>query len=114
VPTVSRLKILAKMDIAEKRIPQDGAIALKTGERRVDLRVAENNMVGNLDAFTMTDLSTGFRRDNWSLDFFLKNAFDEHAEQTRFAQCATDTCGGQSYTVHGIPRSIGFRFSQEF
>jgi type IV pilus assembly protein PilB len=40
VPTVSRLKILAKMDIAEKRIPQDGAIALKSGDRRVDLRVS--------------------------------------------------------------------------
>ena len=36
---ISRLKILAKMDIAEKRIPQDGAIALKTGEKRIDLRV---------------------------------------------------------------------------
>ena len=36
---VSRLKILAKMDIAEKRIPQDGAIALRTGDKRVDLRV---------------------------------------------------------------------------
>ena len=40
VPTVSRLKILAKMDIAEKRIPQDGAIALKSGDKRVDLRVS--------------------------------------------------------------------------
>jgi len=40
IPTVSRLKILAKMDIAEKRIPQDGAIALKSGEKRVDLRVS--------------------------------------------------------------------------
>jgi type IV pilus assembly protein PilB len=37
---VSRFKILAKMDIAEKRIPQDGAIALKTGSRRIDLRVS--------------------------------------------------------------------------
>ena len=37
---VSRLKILAKMDIAEKRIPQDGAIALKTKDKRVDLRVS--------------------------------------------------------------------------
>ena len=37
---VSRLKILAKMDIAEKRIPQDGAIALRTGEKRIDLRVS--------------------------------------------------------------------------
>ena len=36
---ISRLKILAKMDIAEKRIPQDGAIALQTGDKRVDLRV---------------------------------------------------------------------------
>ncbi len=36
---ISRLKVLAKMDIAERRIPQDGAIALRTGERRVDMRV---------------------------------------------------------------------------
>jgi type IV pilus assembly protein PilB len=40
VPIVSRFKILAKMDIAEKRVPQDGAIALKSGEKRVDLRVS--------------------------------------------------------------------------
>ncbi len=36
---VSRFKILAKMDIAEKRIPQDGAIALRTKDKRIDLRV---------------------------------------------------------------------------
>ncbi len=39
VSLVSRYKILAKMDIAEKRIPQDGAIALRSGEKRIDLRV---------------------------------------------------------------------------
>ncbi|HVC98511.1 MAG TPA: ATPase, T2SS/T4P/T4SS family [Pirellulales bacterium] len=39
IPIVSRFKILAKMDIAEKRVPQDGAIALKSGEKRIDLRV---------------------------------------------------------------------------
>jgi len=39
IPMVSRFKILAKMDIAEKRVPQDGAIALKSGDKRVDLRV---------------------------------------------------------------------------
>ncbi len=37
---ISRMKILAKMDIAERRVPQDGAIAIKDGERRVDLRVS--------------------------------------------------------------------------
>jgi type IV pilus assembly protein PilB len=40
VPIISRFKILAKMDIAEKRVPQDGAIALKSGVKRVDLRVS--------------------------------------------------------------------------
>ena len=37
---VSRIKILAKMDIAEKRKPQDGAISVSDGDRRVDLRVS--------------------------------------------------------------------------
>ncbi len=40
VPIVSRIKVLAKLDIAEKRLPQDGAIALKSGEKRVDVRVS--------------------------------------------------------------------------
>mgnify|MGYP000633195715 CR=1 FL=1 len=37
---VSRLKVMAKLDIAEKRIPQDGRIALKIGGRPVDVRVS--------------------------------------------------------------------------
>lgn len=38
--TVSRVKILAKMDIAERRVPQDGRITVKSGTRMVDLRVS--------------------------------------------------------------------------
>ncbi len=37
---VSRIKILAKLDIAEKRLPQDGAIILKLQNRNIDLRVS--------------------------------------------------------------------------
>ena len=37
---VSRLKIMASLDIAEKRLPQDGRIALKLGGRSVDVRVS--------------------------------------------------------------------------
>lgn len=37
---ISRLKILAKMDIAEKRVPQDGGITMKAGKSRVDLRAS--------------------------------------------------------------------------
>lgn len=36
----SRLKIMAKLNIAEKRKPQDGRIKLKVDEREVDLRVS--------------------------------------------------------------------------
>jgi general secretion pathway protein E len=37
---VSRLKIMARLDIAEKRLPQDGRIALKLGDKQVDVRVS--------------------------------------------------------------------------
>ncbi|MEN6557443.1 MAG: GspE/PulE family protein [Thermoguttaceae bacterium] len=40
IPIISRFKILAKMDIAEKRVPQDGAIAVKAADKRIDLRVS--------------------------------------------------------------------------
>ncbi|UCB57501.1 MAG: Flp pilus assembly complex ATPase component TadA [Candidatus Omnitrophota bacterium] len=37
---VSRIKILAKMDIAEKRLPQDGAFIVKAENRIIDFRVS--------------------------------------------------------------------------
>lgn len=37
---VSRIKIMAKLDIAEKRIPQDGRIALSLAGRSLDVRVS--------------------------------------------------------------------------
>jgi type IV pilus assembly protein PilB len=37
---VSRLKIMARLDISERRIPQDGKIAVMMGGRKVDLRVS--------------------------------------------------------------------------
>ncbi len=37
---VSRIKILSKLDIAEKRLPQDGAISAKLEDRDVDIRVS--------------------------------------------------------------------------
>ncbi len=37
---VSRIKIMAQLDIAEKRMPQDGRIALRVGGRPIDVRVS--------------------------------------------------------------------------
>jgi len=37
---ISRIKIMAQLDIAEKRLPQDGRIALRVGGKSVDVRVS--------------------------------------------------------------------------
>lgn len=40
LPVTSRLKILANLDISERRLPQDGRISMNIGGRQVDLRVS--------------------------------------------------------------------------
>lgn len=37
---VSRIKVMARLDIAEKRVPQDGRISLRVAGREVDIRVS--------------------------------------------------------------------------
>ncbi len=37
---VSRIKVMARLNIAEKRLPQDGRMDVKIGERQVDVRVS--------------------------------------------------------------------------
>ena len=37
---ISRLKVMADLNIAEKRVPQDGRISMKVGGKQLDLRVA--------------------------------------------------------------------------
>ncbi len=39
-PLISRVKIMAKLNIAEKRLPQDGRIEVKIADRSVDIRVS--------------------------------------------------------------------------
>ena len=48
---ISRLKIMARLDIAEKRMPQDGKIKMKYGRKEIEFRVATCPTVGgNEDA----------------------------------------------------------------
>ena len=73
---VSRLKIMAKLDITEKRVPQDGRIHIKLMERDIDLRVStiptshgESIVMRILDkSNVMIDISTlGFFADDIEL-----------------------------------------------
>ncbi|WP_292997773.1 type II secretion system ATPase GspE [Nevskia sp.] len=50
---VSRVKIMAKLDIAEKRLPQDGRISRAFGGRKVDVRVSTIPTGGNAERVVM-------------------------------------------------------------
>ncbi len=84
------------------------------GKRRADLRTEENALLGDLDAYTLFDLSAGFARGQWKFDAFVHNLFDRKTELTKFAECATLTCGYQPYIVSTPPRTIGLRVSKDF
>jgi general secretion pathway protein E len=73
---VSRIKVMAKLDIAEKRVPQDGRITLRIAGRAVDVRVStmpsshgervvlrlldKNNVRLNLQDLGMTKKNRGY------------------------------------------------------
>ncbi len=72
MPLVSRIKILAEMDISEQRRPQDGQFSIKIGDNEVDIRVATMEtpygervtlriLDKSLSLFTLTEL--GFYPD---------------------------------------------------
>jgi type II secretion system protein E len=73
---ISRVKIMADMDIAERRLPQDGRVRIKLGDRMIDLRVStiptlhgESAVIRLLDrkAGLMELTELGMRRDTFEL-----------------------------------------------
>jgi len=57
---ISRIKILARMDIAERRLPQDGRFQVKFGTREVDLRVSTiPTVLGEKVVLRLLDKSKG-------------------------------------------------------
>jgi general secretion pathway protein E len=70
---ISRIKLMAKLNIAERRLPQDGRIKVKTMGREVDLRVSTlPTLYGESVVMRLLDRSAG--------DFYdLRNlGFDDH------------------------------------
>ena len=60
-PLLSRVKIMAGLNIAERRRPQDGQITFDMGDREVDLRVATTNTVyGEMAVLRILDKSFAF------------------------------------------------------
>jgi len=60
-PLLSRVKIMAGLNIAERRRPQDGQITFDMGDREVDIRVATSNTVhGEMAVLRILDKTFAF------------------------------------------------------
>lgn len=58
-PLISRVKIMAKLDIAEKRLPQSGKIKLKYGKKDIELRVEVTPTSGRREDIVLRILASG-------------------------------------------------------
>jgi general secretion pathway protein E len=57
---ISRIKVMAGMDIAERRLPQDGRCSVRLGQREVDLRISTvPTSYGERSVMRILDKSTG-------------------------------------------------------
>jgi len=75
----SRVKIMASLDIAERRLPQDGRIKLRYNQREIDFRVStlptifgEKTVMRILDKDSLQLDLTMLGFDSWSLEQFNK------------------------------------------
>jgi len=98
------------------------------GRRRSDLRLAEDSYLHDLPGYGTFDFSVGAKKDKWSFDFYLKNAFDNRGQLLRYAECAESICGlnsatktaeqlalpGQVYVIPTQPRTLGIRVTRDF
>jgi general secretion pathway protein E len=106
---VSRIKIMAQLDIAEKRLPQDGRIALRVGGRALDVRVSTlptghgervvlRLLEKNLDRLDLTNLGLSDRA---------LAAFDRLVHQPHGIVLVTGPTGsGKSTTLYGAIRRL--------
>jgi outer membrane receptor protein involved in Fe transport len=91
-----------------------------------DLNVSDNNLLvcGDIvpspstacttSGFLSFDFSAGIKKDNWSVDLFIQNAFDKRGELTRNTFCSISFCSGSSRTFPIKPQFFGIKFGQRF
>ena len=100
---VSRIKIMANLDIAERRIPQDGRLAVTIDGRRVDVRVATLPLVRG-EGVVMRILDSGIvlrELESLGMQEFERNRFEFAISKPHGAVLVTGPTGsGKSTTLY--------------
>jgi outer membrane receptor protein involved in Fe transport len=90
-----------------------GAALYQTGATQ-DLNVDLNNLLGNTPGFVSFDFVAGLKKDKWTFDVFIQNAFDRRGELTRNTFCSIAVCSGSSRTFTIRPQFFGMRAGYRF
>ncbi len=100
---ISRLKIMSELDIAEKRVPQDGRVSVSVEERRIDLRVTTlPTSRGEGATIRILDESNAQRSlDDLGMDGSARARFEDAFRQAYGAVLVTGPTGsGKSTTLY--------------
>ena len=106
---VSRLKVMASLDIAETRLPQDGRIALRFGGRSVDVRVSTlPSKDGERVVLRILDKSTGLLSlDELGLSTWQRGRIGVMVAQPNGIVLVTGPTGsGKTTTLYSIMRQL--------
>jgi type IV pilus assembly protein PilB len=112
---ISRLKILADLDISEKRLPQDGRITIPFEDRQVDIRVSIIPTVNGENA-VLRILDKGkevLSLDEIGMPDFLVDMVKQAAERPYGMILVTGPTGsGKTTTLYGVLKHIA-RFNRK-
>jgi type IV pilus assembly protein PilB len=100
---ISRLKIMSELDIAEKRVPQDGRVSVSVEDRRIDLRVTTlPTQRGEGATIRILDESNSQRTlDELGMDGSARARFESAFRQSYGAVLVTGPTGsGKSTTLY--------------
>jgi type IV pilus assembly protein PilB len=100
---ISRLKIMSELDIAEKRVPQDGRVSVSIEERRIDLRITTlPTSRGEGATIRILDESNAQRSlDDLGMDGSARARFEDSFRQAYGAVLVTGPTGsGKSTTLY--------------
>ncbi len=106
---VSRIKVMAGMDIAERRMPQDGRCSVRLGQREVDLRISTvPTSFGERSVLRLLDKSTGvFGLDELGLGRDDLKKFDSLLNRSHGVIFVTGPTGsGKSTTLYACLNRI--------
>jgi outer membrane receptor protein involved in Fe transport len=84
------------------------------GSKTYSLEAGDNDIIGDLPAFTSFDLSAGTGKGNWRLEAYIENVFDKRGIIGRISECGQDSCRANARAYGIKPLNFGIKFGQKF